>query len=73
MAKKLGEEAKEVADALSKGSRAKIEEEIGDMMFTTNALANRTGVDTNTALRKSIRKFIRRGDVKKLLVQKVRS
>jgi phosphoribosyl-ATP pyrophosphohydrolase len=71
MAKKIREEAKEVADALSKDSN--IEEEIGDLMFTTLALANRKQIDANIALKKSIRKFVRRGDIQKLVAQKVRS
>ena len=57
---KVREETDEVAEALSKGDRAELAEEIGDLLFSVANLARHAGVDPEEALRAGNSKFERR-------------
>ncbi len=57
---KVIEELAELANARTEGSRAAIEEELGDMLFAIASLARHLGVDPETALRSANRKFTER-------------
>ncbi len=57
---KLHEELAEIEDARSGGDTAKIEDEIGDLLFTVVNLSRVLGVDPEQALRKTNAKFRRR-------------
>ena len=57
---KLDEETKELNEALEQSDPQAIEEELGDLMFTTVNLCRHLGVDAETSLRKSTQKFERR-------------
>lgn len=57
---KLQEEISEVKEALDQESQAKIEEELGDLLFTCVNLVRRLGYDSETALRRSSAKFEKR-------------
>jgi len=50
----------EVEELASAASSADAEEEIGDVLFSTVALATKLGVDAETALRRTIRGFAER-------------
>ena len=57
----LREEVEELASAASSAtSSERAEEEIGDVLFATVALARKVGVDAETALRRTIRGFSER-------------
>jgi len=57
---KLKEEWKEMEKALHSGSREKLEEEIGDFLFTVANLSRKLGINPEEALKKSLEKFRRR-------------
>ena len=57
---KVGEEIVEVRTALEHGDRAKIEEEMGDLLFSLVNLSRHLNVSPEDALRRSNDKFIRR-------------
>ncbi|OGP67309.1 MAG: nucleoside triphosphate pyrophosphohydrolase [Deltaproteobacteria bacterium RBG_16_44_11] len=57
---KIQEEIKEFAAALKSGNRDKIEEELGDILFTLVNLSRFVRVDAETALMKTTNKFLRR-------------
>lgn len=57
---KIREETDEVEGALASGERDKIEEEIGDLIFTAINLARVSGIDPESALRATNTKFERR-------------
>lgn len=57
---KIEEEVAEVREALDSGSRAEIEDEIGDLLFAAANLARHVGVDPESALRAANAKFERR-------------
>ena len=57
---KLAEEVAELREAVSRGVRNEIEEELGDLLFTAVNLARKLGVDAETALTGATRKFIGR-------------
>jgi tetrapyrrole methylase family protein / MazG family protein len=56
------EEAATTQEGLDREGAAKdvLEEEVGDVLFAVSALARKLGVDAETALRSTIRKFVRR-------------
>lgn len=58
--KKLEEEIGEFRDALQKKDHKEIEDELGDIIFVLVRIANFVNVNAEDALRKTIRKFIRR-------------
>ena len=60
VAKKVCEEARELAQAAKDMDKAAVEEEVGDLLFTVVNLARHLGVDAETALRKANDKFERR-------------
>lgn len=63
---KLREEAGELAAELRGGSRARIKDEIGDILFTAVNLARFLDVDPESVLEGTTRKFIRRfGEVER--------
>lgn len=57
---KIKEELKEVQEAIKIGEKMKIEEEIGDLLFSLVNLARFLRIDPETALRKTNRKFEKR-------------
>ena len=58
---KLAEEMQELSTAITDvGSKAEIEEELGDLLFSCVNLARHLGIDAESALRKSNIKFERR-------------
>ena len=58
--KKLQEELDELADARGKGEKEKMEEELGDIIFTLVNLCRFLSVDAETAVTGTIDKFLRR-------------
>jgi ATP diphosphatase len=57
---KIHEELEEVKDASSSGARDRIEDEIGDLLFSVTNLARHYGIDPEAALRRTNAKFERR-------------
>jgi len=57
---KIHEELEEVKEASSSGDRDRIEDEIGDLLFSVTNLARHFGIDPETALRRTNAKFERR-------------
>jgi XTP/dITP diphosphohydrolase/tetrapyrrole methylase family protein/MazG family protein len=57
---KLEEEVAEVREALAKGDRKAIEDEVGDILFTAVNLARKLGVDAETSLASATNRFIKR-------------
>ncbi len=57
---KLHEELDEVRDEFAAGDRARLTDEIGDVLFVCVNLARHAGVDVSTALRQANAKFERR-------------
>lgn len=58
--KKVEEELSEVRDVYKSQNKARIEDEIGDLLFSCVNLARLLQIDSETALRKTIEKFIKR-------------
>lgn len=57
---KLSEELGEFEEALQNESKERVEDELGDMLFTMVNLARKLNIDAEAALRRSIEKFERR-------------
>ena len=57
---KIEEETAEIKDAMDRGSKAEISEEIGDLLFAVVNLARHLKIDPEQALRSANRKFTRR-------------
>jgi len=57
---KIHEELEEVKEASSSGEKDKIEDEIGDLLFSVTNLARHFGIDPERALRRTNAKFERR-------------
>jgi MazG family protein len=57
---KLAEEAAELRAAMAAGERAEVEAELGDYLFTVVNLARKVGVDPESALRGTVRRFEQR-------------
>jgi ATP diphosphatase len=57
---KIHEELEEVKEASSTGKRDRIEDEIGDLLFSVTNLARHYGIDPERALRRTNAKFERR-------------
>ncbi|UCD34909.1 MAG: nucleoside triphosphate pyrophosphohydrolase [Nitrospiraceae bacterium] len=57
---KLEEEVRELRDAAGRNNRDELEDEIGDLLFVLVRIASSFDIDAENALRRSIRKFIRR-------------
>ncbi|MBJ6125687.1 nucleoside triphosphate pyrophosphohydrolase [Microvirga splendida] len=71
---KIHEELEEVKEASSTGERDKIEDEIGDLLFSVTNLARHFGIDPEQALRRTNAKFERRfGAVEGALAAQERS
>ena len=51
------EELGEVSQALRKGGKQKVEEEVGELFFTLVAFSNKLGIDLENTLKKSIKKY----------------
>jgi nucleoside triphosphate diphosphatase len=60
VAAKVREELDEVAEAAAQGSRAAVEDEIGDLLFAAANLARHHAIDPEGALRRANAKFERR-------------
>jgi nucleoside triphosphate diphosphatase len=71
---KIHEELEEVKEASSTGKRERIEDEIGDLLFSVANLARHFGIDPEAALRRTNAKFERRfGAVEEALQNQERS
>jgi MazG family protein len=57
---KLDEELAELRAAVASGDRARIEDELGDVLFSAANVARKQGLDPELALRRAIGKFRRR-------------
>lgn len=57
---RLVEELGELSQALRKGGKRRIKNEIGDVLFTLIALANKLGIDLESALKLVVKKYSRR-------------
>lgn len=57
---KLEEETAELREAIAEGDRAKIHDEIGDLLFTIANIARKLDVNSEEALQSTNRKFTRR-------------
>lgn len=57
---KIEEELAEVAEVESSGNHARVQEEIGDLLFAVANLARKAGIDPEAALRDANGKFTRR-------------
>ncbi len=57
---KLEEEIKELKEALGKGEKEKISEELGDLLFTVANLSRKLGINPEEALKATLDKFERR-------------
>jgi ATP diphosphatase len=57
---KIHEELEEVKEASSSGTQDRIEDEIGDLLFSVTNLARHFGIDSERALRRTNAKFERR-------------
>jgi nucleoside triphosphate diphosphatase len=57
---KIAEESKELADAAASGSKTKMAEEFGDLLFVLANLARHLKLDPETCLRAANAKFVRR-------------
>jgi tetrapyrrole methylase family protein / MazG family protein len=57
---KLDEETLELREAVKGGERSRIEDEMGDLLFTIANIARKTGVNPEEALQSTNRKFTRR-------------
>jgi len=57
---KLEEEVSELKEAVREGNAREIEDELGDLLFTVVNLARHLGVDSETALQQSVKKFSQR-------------
>lgn len=57
---KIHEELEEVKEASSSGERDRIEDEVGDLLFSVTNLARHFGIDPERALRRTNAKFERR-------------
>lgn len=53
-------ETEELAEAMASGDAAKIEDELGDLLFSCVNTARHLGIDAETALRAASEKFLRR-------------
>ncbi len=57
---KIDEEQDEIREAIESGDQSKVEEEVGDLLFSVVNLARKLHVDSEIALRITINKFVRR-------------
>jgi tetrapyrrole methylase family protein/MazG family protein len=54
---KIEEESTEIAEIMGKGDTARLEEEIGDLLFSVANFARKCGIDPETALNSATKKF----------------
>jgi tetrapyrrole methylase family protein/MazG family protein len=65
---KMDEEVRELKEAEASGAREAIEEEVGDLLFTVANISRFHGIDPESALRRTVDKFVRRfGHIEKHL------
>ena len=57
---KVEEEVREMKDAITSQDRARVEDEIGDVLFAVVNLARKCKIDAESALQAAIDKFVRR-------------
>jgi len=57
---KLDEEIREISEAIPRGEKQALSEEIGDLLFATASLARKLEIDPEQALRSSLKKFRQR-------------
>lgn len=60
---KIDEERDEIAEILDTGDKEKLEEEIGDLLFSVANFARKCGIDSELALNKATKKFVDRFEV----------
>ena len=60
---KLDEEIGELREAVASGETARIEDEIGDLLFTIANIARKVGVNAEEAFQSTNRKFMRRFEI----------
>ncbi len=60
---KIDEERDEIAEVLASGDKEKLEEEIGDLLFSVANFARKCGVDGELALNKATKKFVDRFEI----------
>lgn len=66
---KMESEVDELREAISLGDKEKIEEELGDLLFSCTNVARKTGVDSELALVKAADKFVKRFEaVEKIVI-----
>lgn len=57
---KIGEERAEIAEIMGKGDKDRLEEEIGDLLFSVANFARKSDIDPEMALNNATKKFINR-------------
>lgn len=57
---KIGEESSEIAEVMNEDNFERLEEEIGDLLFSVANFARKCGVDAELALNKATKKFVDR-------------
>ncbi|MBQ8207732.1 MAG: nucleoside triphosphate pyrophosphohydrolase [Clostridia bacterium] len=57
---KIGEESAEIAEVMGSGNKERLEEEIGDLLFSVSNFARKSGIDPEMALNNATKKFIDR-------------
>ena len=61
-AREIEEEVAELKEASMQEGRERVEEEMGDLLFSISQLARKMGIDAESALRTANEKFTRRFD-----------
>jgi len=68
---KVKEEVRELEQEMGRGTRERLEAELGDVLFAVVNLARKLGIDSEAALARANDKFVRRFEqVKKLAAQR---
>ncbi len=60
---KIDEERNEIAEVLDTGNKERLEEEIGDLLFSVANFARKCGIDGELALNKATKKFVDRFEI----------
>lgn len=68
---KIEEESAEIAEIMGTGSKEKLEEEIGDLLFSVANFARKSGIDPEMALANATKKFINRFEAIEIEAEKM--